>query len=333
MIKKIGAVLGCLFVLGLCLIPASASSYQGTDSVNVYRQYSLIPFSSKVVSDGMRSWSSGADSIFLDLPVNVDPAVNPTFSPVESVQYGWDYAEGDAPEAVLLSTTSSTEVYPIDYTQYSAAYSFYDFKIDNRKPNSLFVQFLAENFHITTVEWLYLQTSAKLHFDAATSFAVHFDVVYYQLNEAGTELVRHTGATSLQYSTDGPGDVNYFPGVYDLFTDAIYLVNHGMIIESLSVTFDFSSYTGRFGVGMLYSPTRRSPDSYAFVPVIQEVIVEKEVIKEVKVPAEDLDLFSWIISPIAKFFDLEFFPGISIGKIFGVLFAATLATVLIKWLS
>lgn len=308
----------CLMVLTVSIYPVSASSYTDSDGPNPHRFYALIPFSSKSVTVDSYAFHSGADANFFDFALGSGYTNDecPTRSPIVSTQVGWDYVSGVEPVPVVLETAQVTEHYT-NSSSYYAASTNYAFKLDGSTPRSLKVTFVADDFHIDSSKWYALANNALLYLPSAATVRVSFDVTYYSLGSDSKSFTMHHGSTSNLVSTSGPQSVKYYPSFTTLFKESGSLINGGYSVARLVLTLEFDNYPGQVGLGMLYGQSNYAVEDFGVIETTKEVIVEKEVVKVV--PAEELDLFSWLIPPIEAFFNLEFFPGISLGGIMSLL--------------
>ena len=302
----------CLIVLTVSIYPVSASSFQGIDTPNPYRFYALIPYSTKSVTVSGTTFSSGVDGGFFDFLPECELPDYPTRSPISSEQVGWELDGA----INTLQTDFVTEPYSTG-SNYYGAFDYYLFKANGSVPKSLKMSLVAEDFHITADEWWDLWDNALLYLPAAATVRVSFDVTYYSLGSDGSTFTMHHGSTSNLVSTSGPGSVKYYPAYWTLFSESGTLIDGGYSVGRLVMTLEFDNYPGKVGLGMLYAQHEFDVEKVGVVETTKEVIVEKEVVKVV--PAEELDLFSWLIPPIQAFFNMQLFPGISLGGIISAL--------------
>ena len=310
-------------VLAAVIYPVSASSYEGSDGVQPRRFYALIPFSSKSVTVSGVTFHSGVDGGFFDFVPEYGYDEYPTRSPISSDQVGWDLA-GDMS---MLHTDFVTDPYSNNSGLYTA-FDRYSFKADGSTPKSLKLTLVAEDFHLTSDEWWDLWNNALLYLPAAATVRVSFDVTYYSMGSDGCTFTMHHGSSSNLVSTSGPESVKYYPAYWTLFSESGALIDGGYSIGRLVMTLEFDNYPGEVGLGMVYGQHEFDVEKVGVIETTKEVIVEKEVVKVV--PAEELDLFSWLIPPIQAFLDMELFPGITLGGIMGVLAVVLIVFLVIR---
>lgn len=111
-------------------------------------------------------------------------------------------------------------------------------------------------------------------------------------------------------------------------------------VDSLQIDLGFSDLRGGFSLGslMLRDPRRMQVILDDFKTIKTETIevpvyIDRPVEVPVPVPMEKLDMFSWIVRPVESFFELEFYPGISVGGIFTLILAAAAIFAIFKLLS
>lgn len=320
--KKLLIVFICILCILCCMVvPTFAASFDGGEFQQT-KYYSVIPWSEVVYSGSSSTFRFDAyGNSYYRTASGHGQVRDPAYAETEDYIMGWTYLDGDEPTLEYL-TVISNQVYYSQPSQYYANYINYDFDYNNTTTN-VQIQFICRNVHLTRTQWNSLHNYAYLNIpDSASAFDVEVSLTYW--GESNNELVKKN-AFNTQQALRGDTNINWLPS-YDIFSNDVQPFNDGFMIEEMILTINIETFNGVVKLGNLYyNNSILKPD----IPVFEKEVYTDRIV-EVEVPPEDLNLFNWIVQPIWEFFNIEFYPGISIGGILGAFLAIMIALALIR---
>ena len=305
-------------------VPCSALSYDGEEFPQS-KLYAVIPWTEIAYSASNQTWRFAPfGSTYFRTSSAHGQVRDPSYA--ESTQHiaGWTYTDGEEPSPEVL-TVKATQTYYSQPSIYYANFINYNFVYPGSQNNNVQVVLHCRNLHVTYTQWDALSNYCRAKLPGTALFDISVAINYYGVDPEQNALVPKNIYFERQALVGGT-QYKIFPS-WEVFTaGGLDTFSNGYMIQDITLTFDIQTYQGNISIGNLYygSDVLR-PD----IPIFEkEVIVEKVVIKEV--PQEDLNLFNWFIEPIQKFFEIEFFPGISLGAVAGIFAAIFVVLALIK---
>lgn len=315
------------FVLILLVLSLSVSTFALSYDGEEFKQtkyYSLIPWSEINYSDGSQTWRFApyGSTYYRTTSEHGQPS-DPSYAESDLIVVGWDFTGGEEPSPEQLHVSAS-QTYYSQASRYYANYVNYDFGYSGQNQNVV-ITLYCRNVHVTYAQWNALHNYCFVRLPGTSLFDLSVAINYYGV-DTSTNSLASKNIYFEQQALVGDTSHKMFPS-WEVFTNGgLDTFSDGYMIKDMVLTFIVDSYQGDISIGNLYyNEGLLAPN----IPVFdKEVTVEKEVI--VEVPEEELDLFSWLINPIEKFFAIEFFPGISLGGVAGVLVMILVALALIK---
>lgn len=316
-------------VLSLCIcclcVQSFALSYDGGEFTQ-QAFYAVIPWSEMTYSTNWSTWRFAPyGSTYYRTPVEHGQDRDPSYA--ETFQYiaGWTYTDGDNPSVEQMDLYAS-QTYYSQPSQYYANYVNYDFNENTSVETNAQITLKCRNVHVTQTQWNALYNYCWAKFSGDALFDLIVDISFVGVNSTNDGLESRSIHFERQALTGNNDQWKVFPS-WDAFTSkGLGTYANGYMIKEITMTFDCSTFKGIFSIGNLYyNNSILEPD----IPIFEkEIIVEKEIVKEV--PVEELNLFNWIIGPIENFFSIEFFPGITLGGILGAFVVILVVLALIK---
>lgn len=323
--KRILTIICCLVFLLALAVPSFALSYDG----NEYPQtpfYSLIPWDEIAYTENGSTWRFAPyGSTYYRTNVQHGQDRDPAYAETEQYVVGWTYDDGEEPTVEYL-TVYANQTYYSQPSIYYANYVNYQLESSSGNGTGVKLQFTCRNVHLTQTQWNALYNYAWVKATGNSIFDLSVNIAFVGVDTEQNELASRSLYFERQALTGGGSQWKYLPDWSALTAKGLDTYSNGYMIKQITLTLEFDTLPTTFSIGNLYyNATVLEPD----IPVFEkEVVTEKEII--VEVPEEELDLFSWIINPIEKFLNVEFFPGISIGGIFGIFVMIFVAIALIK---
>ena len=312
MSKRIFALIACTFIVAACALSVSAAGYLEDDFSNDYEvNYSIVPFQYMWIVDhfGQRYMVEPFANLFYF------SKTGGTIAEECRTVTGWVDDGGVEPVPEILEYVHTmAEVHDINSVR--VVNNHFTITSDSRLLTSGGFTLRAADFWIRAEHWDEFARHFAINQDKpAGNYRSDLTVFYAVFDKQGnaTESVSNYKSSA----TKSTLTLHPIRSASELF-DPSSLVDGYIYISSLSIQVYFDGfYRGGFSLDVPYL----HPSEVDYVPHLFRIadtqIVEKEVIKEVikVVPAEELDLFSWLVAPIETFFGLEVYPGISIGGI------------------
>lgn len=340
--KKILAVFGCVFVLLACMIPAFAHGYENSDYPGGrITYYSAIPFSHIVASfEGTDHWIipplPGTYSRFSNNAAQTEFPTNPSAShelriwssEIEDYRY-LNYTSGFNDNVTVMGA---------DLMVWND-YEFLDNGVYDVSNFSL--RLSARNFMISKADLSRFISNSPLIVKDSCTVSCSISITF-NAKCADGQVRNYTISSSKSINASADQRVSIFNPLSSFAGWPTTLDGNSLFIavDSLQIDLGFSDLRGGFSLGslMLRDPRRMQVILDDFKTIKTETIevpvyIDRPVEVPVPVPMEKLDMFSWIVRPVESFFELEFYPGISVGGIFTLILAAAAIFAIFKLLS
>lgn len=322
---RILAILGVAFVLLLSFeSTASASGIAGDLKFNTY--YAMIPYQLMAVNDGSMVFNYAAQGqTYMRTSQDFDREINgldPAYLSLDIKAYGWYWDAYDSAELVFLNGTYSQMYYSNPSNYYATTNEwFWDLPIKS-------VSMFPSGFGIPLESYDKLAKYAYLTLPAGVSCTVTVSATYYSLSDDGSQWERHVANGVKNIVASAAGNYTYYPE--RLFQTDYDYPGSCVPVDQFSISIEFTkslSANQHVSFGMLYG------NHYDAVEIMASKVPTKETVKTeyIEIAAEDLDLWSWMIRPVLSFFDVEIFPGISIGGVAAVGVGICLVLIYLTW--
>lgn len=327
--KKLLLLISAVSLTALSIVaPVSAATYSDSSFDNFDRYFAVIPWREIEIHDQGDVFYMDAFGSFLDVASEFDTLESPVFSPVVGEQLGFQY-DPDASDANGVPTSLAftyEQSFSGEVQGYQRGTNYFEFQRDGYDLQNFNFYVWAKDFTLSKMEYSFLSSVSYIHLPANVICDVSVTVGYYVLNEDGSSWDYKTGTARKTVGDQLGGSYSYMPGINALFDVTALSPVERFVVSFLSVDLKFAGAPGKFGMDMLYGDEPVSVGalmSSKVATVYQDKIVE--------VPASDLDLYSWIIGPLGKFFEISFFPGITLGGLIGVGLGVTFLLIYLKW--
>lgn len=314
-----------IILLSLAILSLSVSSFALSfdgDEFPQMKYTALVPWSEISVTADYCTWRFAPfGSTFYVTNGDHGQVRDPSYAEASMGVVGWTYTDGDEPTLEVLTVEAVQRGYsqPSTYRGGLVEYTF------DRARQDVVISFTARNFHVTRSMWNALESSCWCNFPGTALFDIQCSINYYGVDSVSGDL----SSKNLYFERQGlVGDTSYrmFPAWSDLSGKGLEPFADGYTIQEITLTFLVDNYQGNFYYGNLYDYS--TAQSYTPPVYVKEEVIEKETI--IEVPAEELNLYNWLIEPIEQFFLIELFPGITLGGLVGIFVMILVSFGLIK---
>ncbi len=321
--KRIAAVVAMVLILGCMCIPAAAGGIDGGElAYNTY--YALIPYCTMAVRSGYVTYNYAAQGqTYMRTSAAFDygeTGYDHTYMPMTINAIGWVFEDGNTASQEPLEG-GYRQVYYSQGSSYYATTNEWTWKAQVNQ-----VSMTASGFGMTLAMYDTLESYAYLNLPAGTRANVSVTAVYYSLSDDGSEWWQHTNTVTKSITATSAGNYTYYPA--DVFRHDLNYPGGNIPVAELTISIQFPAGLGtsaKISMGMLYG---RKFDGMSLMADTVATITVDNIIE---VPAEDLNLFNWLIEPIGAFFGIELFPGVSLGAIIGIFVVIALVLIYLKF--